>query len=63
VSGFAPPDEVLGVAVRRVVDTWVVDDLHGSRTYCMVRTVDGRDVTLLRTEDGWRPTIVEGAVA
>lgn len=57
------PKVVLGVDVRRVVDTWVVDDLHGSRTYCQVRTVDGRLVTLLRMDEGWHPTIVTGVAA
>lgn len=57
------PDIVLGVPVKRVIDTWGVDDLHGSRRYCEVRTEDGRRVVLLRTEDGWRPTIVTGVAA
>lgn len=58
-----PPDTVLGAAVRRVVDWWVVEDLHGNRTYCLVRTDDGRQVTLLRTAEGWHPTIVTEAAA
>lgn len=55
------PKEVLGVKVTRVIDTWYVDDLHGSRSYCLVRTEDRREVTMLRTEEGWMPTIVTGA--
>ena len=55
------PDDVLGVPIHRVLDTWVVDDLHGSRTYLAVTTEDGREVTLLRTDDGWYPTIVTAA--
>lgn len=52
------PKEVLGVRVVRVIDTWWVDDLWGSRAYCLVKTEDKREVTLLRTDEGWLPMTV-----
>lgn len=52
------PREVLGVEVARVTHTWWVDDLHGSRYYCEAKTIDGRTVTMLRADDGWKPMIV-----
>lgn len=42
------PDQILGVPVVRVVDTWVVEDIHGRRRYLKVRT-----------DEDWQPTIVE----
>jgi len=54
------PKHVLGVKVTKVIDTWYVDDLHGSRSYCLVKTKDGREVTLLRTEEGWKAMLVTG---
>ncbi len=53
-----PPETILGVEVIRVVDVWYIDDDHGSRVYCKVETQDGREVTLLRVNEGWKPMLV-----
>lgn len=53
-----PPKKVLGVKVTRVIDTWWVDDIWGSRYYCKVKTKDGREVILLKIEKQWQPVFV-----
>ena len=55
------PELVLGVPVVKVRDTWIVDDIWGSRTYCLVETKDHRQVTMLRIDGEWRPTLVTSA--
>lgn len=52
------PANVLGRDVTRQLDAWPVDDIHGTRSYCEVETVDGDRVTMLLTATGWKPTII-----
>lgn len=60
VTRIPIPEAVLGVAVRAVLDIWVVNDIHGRRTYCKLQTSDKREVTMVQLdlEERWAPTIV-----
>ncbi len=47
------PQVVIGLPVKRIRDTWLVDDEYGSRVYCLVQLEDRREVTLMRLDGAW----------